>query len=209
MSKREEQFIEIGRSFPALTEVLSRPEGRMAFVCAINAVFASRPAADESAKPETMTAATCKYFVNDPYLGEFVELDSEAEREAAHDEAIRNHLDGDEWDEGAGDIVSGIITHRTREYIETVEDIGESYTYDQEAFDGTEPATVASKEAATLSDEDMRTILDAPVANGENVFYSIVFGLGNSDEVTQRLIVEEIVRTILAAQRDASKAEGQ
>jgi hypothetical protein len=51
VSKREEQFIEIGRSFPALTEVLSRPEGRMAFVCAINAVFASRPAADESAKP--------------------------------------------------------------------------------------------------------------------------------------------------------------
>lgn len=110
-----------------------------------------------SAAP-VLTDRHLKYFVHDPYHGEFHECTTDKERQEKHDEWILTHLDGQEWDEGAGDIVSGVITHKTRESIELVEDIGESYTYTQEALAA--PVPTVAREPLVLWQEGTGMLWD-------------------------------------------------
>lgn len=54
-------------------------------------------------------------------------------------------------------------------------------------------------EPRSLSDAVLDRILDTPVADGETVFWSIVFGLNRDGDQVRRIMAREIVRTVLSA----------
>lgn len=58
-----------------------------------------------------------------------------------------------------------------------------------------------------MNDEQMQKILNAPIADGETVYWQIVFGFNNDSDVVRKNMVEEIVRTILASSSTASVSD--
>lgn len=74
---------------------------------------------------------------------------------------------------------------------------------------GSESLSPDIPDSAWPSEEAVERALTAVVCEGETVEWSITFGLANDAETTRKLMVREIVRTILATARTSSPGHGE
>jgi hypothetical protein len=102
-------------------------------------------------------ATNTKFFVYSSYHDGLVECETGAQRDALHNKYIEECLDDGEWCDEVSDIVSGVITHRTRE---SVEGIGESYQYDQEPLSAPAVPVAQSPQSSELTEQGFLDLAD-------------------------------------------------